>query len=148
MSAISRSLTGLLSRRGRKSRDNPYLDYPDDSTGKPVGLLGGRDQCFEAAGPVKIDWEKVLHELKNVLVTYSPPVPGLLTFELYMIGRSKETAAPTIMFFHHQSGPRKEAVDAVRKSGLLKRYPGFRVGHVKRISNSKVPLRIPQTRIQ
>jgi hypothetical protein len=48
-----------------------------------------------------------------------------------MIGRQVDTALPTIMFFHHQLGPRKHAAEVIRQSGFLKKYPGFQVGHCK-----------------
>jgi hypothetical protein len=46
-----------------------------------------------------------------------------------MIGEAPETAIPHIMFSCQQSGPRKEAMRALKKSGILSNYPGIEVGH-------------------
>ena len=53
-----------------------------------------------------------------------------MTFSVYMIGSSKSSAAPTIMFFCQQKEPRREAMHAMKRSGILEAYPGFKVGHM------------------
>lgn len=46
-----------------------------------------------------------------------------------MIGESPETAVPQIMFSCTKPGPRKAAMEILKKSGLLNNYPGVETGH-------------------
>ncbi|KAF1842935.1 uncharacterized protein K460DRAFT_432368 [Cucurbitaria berberidis CBS 394.84] len=46
-----------------------------------------------------------------------------------MIGRSVDSAIPTIMFFCEEKEPRKKAKNAIEEGGFLERLPGFRLGH-------------------
>ncbi|ORX92964.1 hypothetical protein BCR34DRAFT_580792, partial [Clohesyomyces aquaticus] len=46
-----------------------------------------------------------------------------------MIGRSKDTADFVFMFHYKKKGSRKEAMDAINDSEILRPFPGFKTGH-------------------
>jgi hypothetical protein len=142
------SFSRLLAARSRPSREYPHQAT---SIGPKVGLLGGRYCCWEPIEQAKDDFDQLLPEIHQALHTYCPRATGSswINIEFYMLGRSKETATPTIVFVHPHSGLRKEAMNAVRKSECLKRYPGFKVANhkedVKVLSATADAFDIPDT---
>ena len=63
----------------------------------------------------------------------------MLSFDLYMIGRTEEFAKPTIIFSSENKTQRQRAQKLVRESGVLNQYPGIRLGESSR------PLRLCRT---
>ncbi|EON67719.1 hypothetical protein W97_06862 [Coniosporium apollinis CBS 100218] len=47
-----------------------------------------------------------------------------------MVGSTRQTTVPTIMFICNQPGPRKDACKAVRESEVSKNYPAINFGHM------------------
>ncbi|KAF2114844.1 hypothetical protein BDV96DRAFT_86459 [Lophiotrema nucula] len=120
-------LTGL-SIRNRRSRVYPQ---PRASIGPKVGELGRRDHCWEAIGPALHDFRELVPLILEQLKIYCKEIVlGWVTFSVYMIGRSEEEAAPTVLFFCKEEHHRKEAMRAVKASGILKRKPGFKTGNM------------------
>jgi len=125
---MSRLFPHVLTNRNRRSRLYPYSAA---SIGRKIGVIHGRDCWWEAVGPALCDFSALVPEIKKQLDTYCEAVPGSdwITFSVYMIGREEQTATPTIMFFSTDSGPRKSAMEALKKGGVLRRYPGFKTGN-------------------
>jgi peptide-N4-(N-acetyl-beta-glucosaminyl)asparagine amidase len=111
-------------------KKKPSWPNPEDSIGQFYGEKQGR-LCWRAQGPARVAFSEVAPKIKEYLNSCSDAVPGSdwVTWSIYMIGRSKSTAVPTIMFECFQKGPRKEAMNIVRKSGLLNQHPGIETGH-------------------
>jgi hypothetical protein len=102
---------------------------PEESTGdlfKGVNL-GGR-LCWEAKGQARKSFESLAPEIKKHLDEKCDSVAGPVTWTIYLIGFTRESSPPTIMF----CGPNKSARNYVRKtvdeSGLLDKYPGMETG--------------------
>lgn len=103
---------------------------PEKSIGQSYGEKQG-NLCWQAQGPAREAFCLMAPIIKKHLNNCSNVVPGAdwITWSIYMIGKSESTAIPTIMFESFQKAPRKEAMEMVRKSGILKEYPGIETGH-------------------
>ncbi|PMD29554.1 hypothetical protein L207DRAFT_520847 [Hyaloscypha variabilis F] len=93
----------------------------------------GRDSsCWEAVGAARETFIRIADEIKNHLEKASEPVPQAVTWTMYMIGKTKETAEPMILFCCRESASRKQVRTTIEESGILQRYPGVRVGDASR----------------
>lgn len=108
------------------SREPRWPDL-ERSIGKLVHTKGQK-KCWEAVGPARAAFLTLGLELKDYLDNNTESRPGSekVTFSIYMIGRSKARASPTILFCSEDSRSRKTAHEAVKQSGLMERYPGIR----------------------
>lgn len=112
---------------------NPWPD-PLDSIGKSQCSLG-REHCWEAIGPAgEISKSSIFTEISSFLQSRyeelidGVPDPRLLMFEMYMIGRKKDRARPTILFICANKLQRQRAVKLVRQSGILEAQPAIVLG--------------------
>jgi hypothetical protein len=99
-----------------------------------VGLfcgMKGKYRCWEAEGTAQDVFRKISAEVSELLERTCGPVPASsqLIFDVFMIGETPATSVPQIMFSCWKAGPRKAAMETLRKSGLLSKYPGFETGH-------------------
>ncbi|KAH8598464.1 hypothetical protein B0O99DRAFT_683879 [Bisporella sp. PMI_857] len=125
-------MSGLLSNvLANRSRYSVRYPHSASSIGPKIGVIHGKDCWWEAVGPALDDFNQLVPDIKTQLESYCEPVSGSVwvTFSVYMIGKEEQTAAPTIMFFCDESDSRKDAMNAIKKSGILKRYPGFKTGN-------------------
>jgi len=102
---------------------------PEESTGelyKNVKL--GRKQCWEARGDARKEFEDIASEIKSHLEKCGEPVAHPVVWTIYMIGRSREESAPTIMFCGRDKKALTEIKGLIKNSGIMDRYPGFRMG--------------------
>ncbi|EMD92010.1 hypothetical protein COCC4DRAFT_145389 [Bipolaris maydis ATCC 48331] len=85
------------------------------------------DLCWDVRGEAlkaynsfsRLVWKKLENEC-----TERPDRSGLI-ISVYMIGYSPSTAVPVLVFVSKNRNAAKEAQKIVKKSGILKRYPGF-----------------------
>ncbi|EPE36968.1 hypothetical protein GLAREA_09131 [Glarea lozoyensis ATCC 20868] len=115
-----------------KPRKKRWLQ-PEKSTGdlyRSVNL-GGKS-CWEAIGPVRRTFEALAPKIKSYLDEKSDPVEAPVTWTIYLIGYTRESSRPTVMF----CSPSKIARSAVKKivddSDLLDKYPGVETGSCSR----------------
>ncbi|KAM3069497.1 Protein png1 [Clarireedia jacksonii] len=94
--------------------------------------MGRYHSCWEALGPARQTFIQIAEEIKEHLEKHSNPVTKPVTWTMYMIGRARETAEPTIMFCSKEEDCRKDIKKTVVESGILDRYPGVRVGDCSR----------------
>ncbi|KAJ4346381.1 Protein png1 [Didymosphaeria variabile] len=127
----------------------PRWPNPEESIGQFYGEKQGR-LCWRAQGAAREAFSQVAPAIKEYLNSCSDAVPGAdwVTWSIYMIGKSKFTAVPTIMFECFQKGPRKEAMDMVRKSGILNQHPGIETGHWSFPPNIVFPQQLALTSLQ
>jgi hypothetical protein len=111
------------------SKIKPAWPRPEDSVGTWYRRMG-RNECWEANGPARETFDQIAGEIKKYLNRCSDPDPATppVTWSMYMIGKTKETAAPTIMFCCEQRGPRRKVRKTVLESGILSGYPGIITG--------------------
>ncbi|KAL2063632.1 hypothetical protein VTL71DRAFT_5437 [Oculimacula yallundae] len=113
---------------------DPKWSSPEESVGKYCGLHEDKIQkykCWEMKGKAEEAFQLLGPKILSTLNDNSTLKPSLqvVVWSAFMIGKEPTKAIPYVMFMCTKIGPRKKAVDAVKKSGLLKEYPGFRVGH-------------------
>lgn len=111
-------------------RENIRWPNPDESIGEFFGKKYGR-LCWQARGPAHEAFKEIGPTIKKYLTDSCATVPHSpgVTWSIYMIGKSKSTAVPTIMFECLKKDARKEVMDQVRDSGILNKYPGIKTGH-------------------
>ncbi|KAL4804613.1 hypothetical protein BDV18DRAFT_161707 [Aspergillus unguis] len=104
---------------------------PERSVGQFCGTVKGKLSYWEAKGPAQEAYEKIQEEIQEILNKNLDPVRGssAVVYDIYMFGPSPQSAKPHVMFSCKQGKSRKEAVSAVRKSGLLSQSPGIEIGH-------------------
>jgi len=113
----------------------PAVDpYPNVCAciGTEIGIFYGR-YWWHATGPARHQFSLVeLEIVKQLNSVFTERYSSIVLFHLYMIGRSREQAVPTIMFFCEDKEPRRMAKKIVDEGGLLKKLPSFRTGHLAR----------------
>lgn len=85
----------------------------------------GKLHCWEAEGPAKQVFEELRPQITSLLEIECGPVPSssFVLFDIFMIGETKATTLPHIMFSCKRREPRKAAVAAIRQSNILDQYP-------------------------
>jgi hypothetical protein len=94
-------------------------------------VRGGRYNCWEAIGPVGEVWTRLGPEIKVFVDDSCKPVPGL-TFGIYMIGHTEDTARPKVLICSADSAGRKGIRKAIQESGILDGYPTIGLGDMAR----------------
>jgi Zinc finger, C2H2 type len=125
----SQPTTSLLQRfrRNKTCWPNPEL-----SISIYIGPIQGKYNCWKAVGPAREAFEALAPKIKLHLNQDIDEITGSgwVTWSIYMIGDSTQTAKPTIMFFCDEQQPRIDAWQAIKNSNMLKEYPGMRSGHM------------------
>jgi hypothetical protein len=105
--------------------------YPDihKCVGNLIGNYHDRD-WYCALGKAREDFKVVEQELVDQLHSaFKDKYCSTVHFQLFMIGRGRSSAKPTIMFFCEEKDMRKKAKRVIDNGGLLDKLPGFRTGH-------------------
>jgi len=113
----------------RKPKPPSWID-----PNRPVGAfrgMKGKFQCWDLANGQGEPLCSILADVATHMKEECGRVPGmaLMGYNIFMIGENPESAIPHIMFHCPKDKPRKEAVDCIKRSGLLKQYEGLGVGH-------------------
>lgn len=113
-------------------RDSRWPDS-EQSIGKLL-LTKGQKNCWEAVGPARAAFLTFGPEITDYLNNAIEQRPGAepVSFSIYMIGRNKARAVPTLLFCSEDYQSRKICQDAVNESGLMERYPGIKTGNAPR----------------
>jgi hypothetical protein len=129
MDGSAKSTLGKFFWTTRNPKNKPRWPKPEDSTGDIYpGILLGRKSCWEAQGPARETFLILASEIKAYLNSQSDPVPSPVTWTMYMIGSTRESSRPTVMFCSADKSARKTIKERIDKSGLLDKYPGFDTG--------------------
>jgi peptide-N4-(N-acetyl-beta-glucosaminyl)asparagine amidase len=99
---------------------------PEDSIGIWCRKMGIYD-CYEATGP-RETFECLAKEIKEYLERHSDPILHTVKWSMFMIGKSKSTARPTIMFICKEAEARKTVRKMICNSGIINKYPGVKTG--------------------
>ena len=98
---------------------------PQGSIGEWLSKMGSHN-CWEAIGSAREQWIRLARDIQKHLEDCHDPIPKGVIWSGYMIGRTKETAKPTVLFCSIDPSSRKQVRKIVLTSGLLENYPGFR----------------------
>jgi hypothetical protein len=136
------------------STANPQAETRDEGLCvlEPADCIGvwyrkmGSEECWEATGAVRESFKNLCKEIKNHLKDWSEPGDPIVTWSIYMIGKTKSTAIPTLLFCCSKRGPRKSIKTQILESGIMSRYPGVRVGECSKPPDFGrfIPLSDPQ----
>lgn len=115
-----------------QSGDEPTSTGSNTSLGSFVASFGRSARCWEAiGGPRELFRQRMTGDIVEALQNDPDPVRDhLFTVSLYMIGRSKTTATPTILFISKNPQSRKHAKRVMKESGVLLKYPNFSTKYV------------------
>jgi hypothetical protein len=113
-SSIRTTLSLPQTRKGR------WLN-PELSVGKYLGVKKRKYHYWEAEGPALEAFERIKPQITAVLESACAPVPGsrFISFNIFLIGETPETAVPNIMFSCEHSNPRKSAMNLIKESKIL-----------------------------
>ena len=113
-------------------RESKAYPHACTSLGSLIGVFHER-YWWHAAGEARANFDSIEDEILEKLRTaFTDTYSSAVHFDLFMIGKSKDSATPTIMFFSEEKEARKTAKKVFEEAGLLDRLPGFRVGHQTR----------------
>ncbi|RDW56688.1 hypothetical protein BP6252_14040 [Coleophoma cylindrospora] len=107
----------------------PSWPEPQLSLGRQCCRVG-HNQCWHATGPALALFTKVNKNIAKLLDTLiadiedgQPVADNPLAYRMFMIGKSKSTARPTILFISQSQTSRKRAIKYVKSSKILKPHP-------------------------
>jgi hypothetical protein len=132
---VNLSMIGLQRFKSFKQK-NPWPN-PERSIGISWCPLG-KNWCWEAVGPAQEIAGKILCKIKDILESQQEYlnegvcIRRVLLFGLYMIGRTKAQARPTIVFSCENKIQRQRAMKAVRESAVLDGHPDVCLGESSR----------------
>jgi hypothetical protein len=125
------SWTRLRASFGLKSK--PSWPDPELSIGIWHRKMGMSD-CWEAKGPAREEYGRLSKDIKRILderielLNEGEPVSKMVTFSLYMTGRKRTNARPTVIFCCERPLPRRRARDLIKENGIMEKYPGWILG--------------------
>ncbi|KAF2107816.1 hypothetical protein BDV96DRAFT_287959 [Lophiotrema nucula] len=103
----------------------------EDCLGEWLSSIGSHN-CWELKGTAREHFAKIAQAIENHLDGTQEILPKGVLWSGFMIGRTRRTARPTIVFSSVDPTSRKTVRDAIRKSGLLDEFPGFRTAEAHR----------------
>jgi hypothetical protein len=130
---ITRLLGAIAPRRHDDLNANLELD--NSTVGRPVARFGQRKFCWEAIGSPRTKFvQEIRPQISKLLDGHFGTVPGndYFTLSLYVVGTSKYTAIPTILFVSRCEKWRKKARKAISESGIFSHYPEFDTQYVNK----------------
>ncbi|SPJ78355.1 uncharacterized protein FTOL_06744 [Fusarium torulosum] len=114
-------------------------DCPTESLGALVGPLhGGRYQCWEAAGKARQVFTQLSTEIKEYLEASTISTCDIISWSMYMIGRTPDKAAPKVLICSTNSKVRKSIRKSIEYSGIMEKYPGVGLGDTSTLPDRHV----------
>lgn len=123
------SRIATLLQRFPEQGSAPKWPDPHLSTGQFIVKVG-KDSIWQAIGPARDAFEALAPKIKDHLERSNEPISCWVSWSIYMMGRAISTASPAIIFCCDVLKHRRDIRKAVKDSGLLDEYPGFRTGHM------------------
>lgn len=124
--------TGISSifRQNSEKKLQTWPD-PERSIGRFIVKMG-KDCIWEAHGEAREALQALAPDIKAYLDSCVEPISSWVTWSIYMIGGTKSSASPTIVFCCEVASHRQEVRNTIKNSGILDRYPGIKTGHMRR----------------
>ncbi|KAI3393110.1 hypothetical protein diail_4739, partial [Diaporthe ilicicola] len=136
------SLTAAALRhvQQRVSSTGRWLN-PEESIGRYLGRVK-LHYFWEATGAARQAFNRISPDIKAYLEDAVEPISSRVTWSMYMIGRVRGLAYPSIIFCSEVLEHRRDVRNTIRHSGILSDYPGIKTGHMSRPPdfNQLVPL--------
>ncbi|KAN0092430.1 hypothetical protein V8E51_018277 [Hyaloscypha variabilis] len=118
---MANATSGLLSGLFRKEK----FPDPELSVGLHLQKTRRGDHIWDAIGPAKDSFDQLERDINSHLVRFGDSVYPEVKWTFCMIGRTKESSRPTVVFFCAEKIPRQTVRAEIKSSGILKRYPGI-----------------------
>src|SRR5579871_5468634 len=137
-------MSGPIYRRLQSLRANSW-PKPEASIGEWFCRMRLQN-CWEAVGPAATAWEELCQDIQAYLEQHVDAVSNGVIWSCYMVGRTKDTAQPTVFFCSVDAESRQRVRATISTSGLLERYPGFRTADRSRLPDMDkiIPLGLQQ----
>jgi hypothetical protein len=123
----------LLEALVNLSELRPKPPHPIAFFGAYIGPIDLHNHCWEATGILRDQFHNKIHsEIKDYLQVFFGSVPSedRITVSFYMVGKSPQTAAPTVMFISENSDYRKDARKAIKASDIIVQYSGYKTAQL------------------
>jgi peptide-N4-(N-acetyl-beta-glucosaminyl)asparagine amidase len=128
LAKLRRPQPGVITKLLQSQNDWPN---PEQSAGNFIRNIGNKC-CWQAIGKARDDFEILATEIANYLDKNSEPLPLMVTWSMYMIGKTKQSSIPTIVFCCEVSAHRVQIKNMIKESGIMKQYGGIKLGHMPR----------------
>ncbi|KAI3320664.1 hypothetical protein HD806DRAFT_524673 [Xylariaceae sp. AK1471] len=128
---LSSRETGLSAIFRRNTGTPKTWPNPERSVGRLISKVGNQS-IWEAQGEARETFKTLAPDIKRYLDGCIEPIPNWVTWSMYMIGGTPNSACPTVIFYCDVAAHRREVRDAIRHSGILNQYPGVKTGHMPR----------------
>ncbi|PSN66369.1 hypothetical protein BS50DRAFT_574800 [Corynespora cassiicola Philippines] len=138
--SLAKKALQKLSWKGKGKQ--PSWPEPEKSIGDFKSKIGSQSYwTVQARSPARDAYKEIAPKVKKYLEDYmGDDTLKLFYWSLYMVGESKDTASPTIVFCCEHSRYRKNAVELIWQSGILDEFPGFLLSHLPWLPGSTGPL--------
>jgi peptide-N4-(N-acetyl-beta-glucosaminyl)asparagine amidase len=117
-------------RRSSEKRQQTWPD-PERSVGRFIVKMG-KECIWDAHGEAREAFKALAPDIKAYLDSCVEPISSWVTWSIFMIGSTKSSASPTIVFCCEIGVHRREVRNIIKNSGILDRYPGIKTGHMPR----------------
>jgi hypothetical protein len=81
----------------------------------------------------------LITEIKDHLQNWQGAENSVVTWSIYMIGKPRSTAIPTVLFCSSAHGHRKVVIKPLQEIGILSRYPSMQIAGCRQHPASKFP---------
>ena len=113
------------------SKNSAWPD-PEQSIGEECKSFSGQ-KCWQVVGPALEAMEKLSLPIKELLdkhqeiLEQGEPKPRAISFDMWMVGSTSVSAAPTLVITSKSRRQRTYAKVLVKESKLLNIYPGMKI---------------------
>jgi hypothetical protein len=133
------SATMIMTVKGRKTKPS----FEEFVGAEQVQF--GKLKSWEALYPIREQLNELNCSIKDYLEKYSDPVPKQVIWSGHMIGSSKQSAKPTVVFCSMCPVSRRKVRKVIKASEILIRYPGFQTAESNRPLNFPGLIPLPQS---
>ncbi len=121
----------------KRDRERGPWPNPKASIGNPVGKLpDGKSTYWIAKGPAREAWSRLWPEVGNCIKACEYG-PALVSVGFYMVGVTKETAAPQILVCSVDKKARDQVLKAIERSDIMDPYPAIGLGQISSLGELK-----------
>lgn len=137
------SFSNLLRHRTGK------WDNPVESLGPYIGLLNAaRYQCWEASGKAREAFQQLSPEIKELLEASNIPPGETVSWSIYMVGRTEQTASPKVLICSTEKKTRKHILKLIKESKIMSEHPGIGLGDISALPDRQVIKELARDAIQ
>lgn len=124
-------------------------ENPVESLGPYIGLLSAaRYHCWEAGGKAREAFQQLSPEIKELLEASNIPPGETVTWSIYMVGRTEQTASPKVLICSTEKKTRKHILKLIKESNIMSEHPGIGLGDISVLPDRQVIRQLARGAIQ